>query len=335
MAKILRPSKKALISFFKGESAPEESDLIRLYLALDTDQAFVQQCLQETWNGFQEEPQLPLGLADNETAWQKFQGRQSARFTGQFKRNFWKYPLAAAMVILCTSVAFLFYIGNKPLKRQESATNIIRYEKFRAEIAKLTILTLPDSSKVTMFPNASIELPDNFNKTDRRIKLTGKAYFQVKHDVKRPFYVHSGKLSTQVLGTSFQISTIKSGDRHTITLHTGKIAVNYGSAHLDFLVPDQQMTVFETGKFTIMKINAAQLTSWTQEQLRYDQIPLSDICSELEDWYGLRITIRKEAVRDKKLTASFKRKPLNTVLDILSMTGGFEYSIENNQVTIY
>jgi len=335
MAKIQRPSKEALIRFFKGDCEVEEAGLVKLYLSLEIDAPYVQQCLKDAWDNLNQDPELAYDLVEHETAWEDFLALRSKPEQVRSKMTFWKYSIAAAAVIVCASICLFLYKTNHLLRATQANIASIHYKNFLAPKGQLTTVTLPDSTKVTMFPGANLAMPDNYNAMDRRVKLTGKAYFDVKHNSNRPFYVSSGELTTHVLGTSFQISPLRGNKGQSVVLHTGMIAVNYRSAHLGVLVPNQQMTLQENGKFTIKQVESVQLISWTKEQLRYDQVSLAEICRELEDWYGVQIMIDKDFDQNKKLTANFYRKPLNTVLAILAITGNFKYSIQANKVKIY
>lgn len=334
MTTIQRPSKKALISYFRGDSKPTEIILVELYLALDTDQEFVQQCLHEAWTDqYWKTSVLPNDVDDQESAWQNFLSLKPQANIQTNRPNIWRYA-AAAVLLLSVGVGLHLYRQNA----MNHATDIAllnTYKRYEAPLGKLTKLILADSSTVTMFPGASLDLPKAFNQQNRQIILKGRAYFEVTHNPKKPFYVSSGMLQTKVLGTSFEVATVKDGQQQQVILHAGKIAVAYARQTLAVLKPNQQFTVNEMGKFHVSEVSAEQLTSWTKEQLSYHQEPLQHICAELSQWYGVSIIIERPALGHKKLTASFTRKPLNTVMDILAMTGDFHYQINNNIITIY
>lgn len=331
MTAIQKPSKKVLIAYFKGESKLAEKTLIELYLALDIDHEFVQQCLQEAWTAkYWQAPSLPANIDDQEIAWQNFLS-QKAQTNNRPK--IWWYA-AAAILLLSFGLGLHLYQQNA-ISYSTDMGQINVYKRYEAPLGKLTKLILADSSTVTMFPGSCLDLPKDFNQQNRRIKLNGRAYFEVAHNPRKPFYVSSGQLQTRVLGTSFEVATQKDGQQQKVILHTGKIAVAYALQSLAILKPNQQFVVNQTGKFNISQVSAKQLTSWTKEQLSYHQVPLIEICAELSQWYGVNIMIKKPAIGHKKLTASFTRKPLNTVMDILAMTGNFHYEINKNTITIY
>jgi len=331
MTAIQKPSKKALIAYFKGESKAAEKTLIELYLALDVDHEFVQQCLQEAWTAkYWQAPQLPADVDPQDTAWQNFLSQKAQT---KHQPKIWRY--AAAAILLLSFGLGLYLYQQHAINQATQMAQLNPYKRYEAPLGKLTKLILADSSTVTMFPGSSLDLPKDYNQQNRQIKLKGRAYFEVTHNPKKPFYVSSGQLQTRVLGTSFEVATQKDGQQQKVILHTGKIAVAYARQALAILKPNQQFVVNQAGKFSISQVSAEQLTSWTKEQLSYHQMPLTDICAELGQWYNVNIIIKKPTIAHKKLTASFTRKPLNTVMDILAMTGNFHYEINHNTITIY
>jgi len=335
MATLHRPDKKVLIRYFKAESTPEEVALIELYLALDIDHEFVKQCLKEAQHGFDDDRSLHLSQTKLDIAWQEFQSRKDP--VGRYTPNsiYWKYAVAAAVTILFVSMLTIWLERPLSFNTEGRYAAITSYQKIEAPNGRLREVTLPDGSKVTLFPGTSISYPNTYNLKDRSLIVTGKAYFDVQPGVDRPFYVSSGEMTTRVLGTAFEINTTAGGNRQTVTLNTGKVKVEYGPHELGLLTPDEQMTISATGDFTVRKINTTQHVAWIQEQLNYELVPLADICAELARWYDVKIVINISSLKSKKLTASFTRQPLSNVLDILSRTGAFKYKIDNKSVIIY
>jgi len=335
MATLPRPDKNVLIRYFKAETTAEEVALIELYLALDIDHEFVKQCLKEAQNGFDNDSHLHLSQAKLDSAWQAFQLRKEPVRKYALHRTYWKYGVAAAIAILFISMLTIWLERPVSSPTQNSYAAITSYQKITAPNGRLRKVTLPDGSKVTLFPGTSISYPNTYNQKDRSLIVKGKAYFDVKQAAGKPFYVGSGEMTTRVLGTAFEINTTAGGNRQTVTLNTGKVKVEYGAHELACLAPDEQMTISATGDFTVRNINTTQHVAWIQEQLNYELVPLAEICAELAHWYDVKIEINASLLKSKKLTASFTRQPLSNVLDILSRTGAFKYKIINKSVMIY
>ncbi|MGE8426980.1 MAG: FecR family protein [Sphingobacterium sp.] len=325
---IERPSRKALIGYFEGASSQEEEELILHYLSLDIDADYIKSCMKEAWSNLDGEP-FPLSESQQRHAWNNFQQQQKEliQFPAERKHNWLMYAACIAFFILSTlSIIWLQQFSKK------EATPII----YRAAFGKQQKVRLKDSSTVLLFPGSSLKVAADFNQADRKVSLSGRAYFQVTHNSQKPFEVQTERLTTKVLGTSFEVNAGRSDHQQTITLHTGKVNIRYGERMIANLHPNQQLTYDQmTHLFKITKVNATQALSWINGELSYDQVQLQQICLDLEKWYNVRIEIKNRHLADKKISTSFKNTPIQEVLDIISVATGMSYSIKGNLITIY
>lgn len=86
------------------------------------------------------------------------------------------------------------------------------------------VLTLSDSTVVSIAPYASLKYPVHFGDGERDVYLRGNAQFNVKRNVHHPFKVHAENIVTTVLGTIFNIKS--SGDSAIVVeLLKGKLNV--------------------------------------------------------------------------------------------------------------
>src|SRR6202000_336004 len=88
-----------------------------------------------------------------------------------------------------------------------------------------SVVRLSDSTIVYLGPDSKINFPGRFNGKTRELNLEGEAFFQVKKDHQHPFIIHTGDVSTTVLGTSFKITAFK-GEPLTVSVATGKVRVD-------------------------------------------------------------------------------------------------------------
>lgn len=186
---------------------------------------------------------------------------------------------------------------------------------------------------VTLFPGSAIDIPSNFNKTDRQVKLNGRAFFKIAHNKEKPFYVSARELTTKVLGTSFEVNS--SGTENIITLHTGKVSVIRADKEIARLIPNQQIKYEQaTGKYDVAVVDAAHTLNWLQGELDYERVPLSIIISDIEKWYGVKIQVEQPALLNQKVIFSFKDQSLSRVLSLLSKSADFSYEIKGKQVIL-
>lgn len=326
--KLERPSREALIRYYRGQCLPHEEKLVALYLSIDTDAAYTESCLQEAWNDLNIEPPKVLSEAQYKSAWQKFQFRKINVTQLPAKRNFKWYAYAASITVFLVASLALVYLKTTQMDN-------VSFEHFTAEIGKRREIRLKDSSTVMLFPGSTLDVPENFNGRDRNVILKGRAFFQVAHNINKPFLVRSGQLTTRVLGTSFEVNETGAAGTSTITLRTGKVGVSYSGKEVARLVPNQRITYnTKINQFRIEEVDAAAEMLWVNGELIYDLEPLSSICLDMERWYNVKITIRNPELLNKKITTSFKDLPVNKVLDMLSVTTGLTYTVKGNQITI-
>ena len=90
-------------------------------------------------------------------------------------------------------------------------------------------LQLPDGSEVWLNAAASITYPTAFAGTERRVEITGEAYFEIAHDAAKPFIVAVRGMEIKVLGTHFNVNAYNDEAAITTSLLQGSISLSRGS----------------------------------------------------------------------------------------------------------
>ncbi|HWL00441.1 MAG TPA: FecR domain-containing protein, partial [Parapedobacter sp.] len=86
---------------------------------------------------------------------------------------------------------------------------------------------LPDGSKASLNAQSSLRFAsDNFG-DQRRVSLGGEAYFEVAHDVGKPFVVEAGEVEVTVLGTDFMVSGYEPSETVNVALVDGSVQVKH------------------------------------------------------------------------------------------------------------
>lgn len=326
-----RPSEHTIIKFFRGTCLPDEQRAVKIYLAMNIDKEYVEACLAKAFPDLSKEHDETISQTEVDRVWNRLEERKYSLPIQPLKRNRWyAYAAAIAFVVMSSTLLLVFKGKLTNTHQTETAWNVIT-----AEAGGNKIVRLNDSSTVTLFPGSALSIPKAFNQTDRQVKLSGRAFFRVAHNKAKPFYVTAQGLTTKVLGTSFEINSSASNTENIITLHTGKISVSRADSEIALLKPDQQIRVGKTkDQFEITPVRAAGTISWLNGELDYDQAPLGAIASDLENWYGVKIIASDTKVLDQKVTVSFKDLPIAMVLDMLSKSAEFNYTIKDKQITI-
>lgn len=216
---------------------------------------------------------------------------------GTHVRRFW-IKIAAILVLglLGGSILTYYWAGNG-LHTEQIVFETPRGEK--------SLVKLPDGSRVWL--NASSRLVYHiFSKKQRKVELTGEAFFQVAQNTRAPFFVRSGELEVKVLGTAFNVMAYEEFGRKEITLVSGKVQVNMGERQV-LLKPGQAFDL-KDNKIAVREVNASLATGWVDNKFIFQNIPFSELIRRLENWYDVDIEIDKQQIEDINFTGTFKNE---------------------------
>jgi ferric-dicitrate binding protein FerR (iron transport regulator) len=215
----------------------------------------------------------------------------------------------AGVLSICAALLFAFFIwlSYKPDQRPPVAMTVMT--KKITQRSEYKYLLLPDSTQVWLNAASSLEYPHAFAQDKREVFLSGEAYFDVKHADKLPFIIHTGKVSTMVLGTAFNIKAYPGRENIIVSVSRGKVKVQYEDQEVATLTQGQQVKVKNAGSQAVEKktINAVPAT-WQQGNLVYDDETMEDIVAELEQVYDVHIRLANDAMRHVRITTSVRRE---------------------------
>ncbi|MFQ3214701.1 MAG: transmembrane sensor [Marivirga sp.] len=196
-------------------------------------------------------------------------------------------------------------------------------------------LTLTDGTKVWINAASKLIYPSRFSKTERVVTLEGEAYFEVTHDSKRPFIVHSGKQQIKVLGTSFNL-THYPNEAITSTLVKGKIQIDTKKGSNTILSSGEQATYNQNNEsLETKKVNTNHFTAWKDGLFYFNDEPLEEIMKALSKWYDFDVIYKNEKIKDVRFTGTLKRyESFKEVTNIIQMTGHVNFKLKGTKVII-
>ena len=120
-------------------------------------------------------------------------------------------------------------------------------------------VTLPDGSNVWLNAGSSLHYPTAFTGNERRVELTGEAYFDVKKGSK-PFKVITKETSIKVTGTKFNINAYAQ-DTISATLIEGNIQLQHGNKTIQ-VTQNQQAIVLGDNITLNENVNPESVIAW-------------------------------------------------------------------------
>lgn len=177
---------------------------------------------------------------------------------------------------------------------------------------------LSDGSHVWLNAASSLRFPASFSNRERSVELSGEAFFDVKHADKVPFLIHSGPITTSVLGTAFDVKAYPGQKTTIISLQQGRVKVQTGSGVLATLEKGQQLRVVENNGWSKKVIDPSAVAAWKSGDLIYKDERLEDIVADLERTFAVSIEIKRTLLKKELITVSFhKREGLEKALQMI------------------
>lgn len=194
-------------------------------------------------------------------------------------------------------------------------------------------VVLPDGSKVWLNAMSSIKFPVSFSSLkERRVELTGEAYFEVEHNKDLPFRVVSGKQVVEVLGTHFNVNAYPDETGIKTTLLKGSVKVT-GDSNSAILKPGQQAEF--TSSITISNVNTDEAVAWKNGYFFFDDEKLQDIMRVVARWYDVKVIFADESTKNETFGAlSTRFANISTLLNMMEQTGDARFSIDGSTITV-
>lgn len=198
------------------------------------------------------------------------------------------------------------------------------------------VVHLPDGSTVLLNKNSRLDYPRVFGDTSREVVLSGEAYFDITHFAGRPFVVHTGKLSTRVLGTTFNIRAYPEDKAISITVTSGKVQVMNERASVGMLIADQQIRYDVSSENVVQqKVDVRPLVAWRPSEVSFDDITMEEAARRIGDSFGVTVHFVNPALKDCRVTASFYREDrLEEILTVLCAVNQMSYTVRDKDVSI-
>lgn len=194
-------------------------------------------------------------------------------------------------------------------------------------------VTLSDGTKVWLNTASSLRYPTAFAEKQRKVVLTGEAYFEVAQDADKPFIVAANNTQVTVLGTNFNVMAYKEEALINTTLLQGAVRVSEGEA-TTLLAPGQQAQSDQHGNIRLVKnadIHAA--VAWKNGLFWFDEDDIQSVMRQLSREYNIEVEIRGNIKRH--FTGSIPRNVnVSTVFEILEKTGGVHFTMNNGKIIV-
>ncbi|RRA98915.1 FecR family protein [Larkinella rosea] len=254
----------------------------------------------------------------------------------RFGRNwFWALGGVAAALLVLTLGFWQFQrieTTEKPVSVSPKMAERTLENKTRTILRR----ELPDGSVVWLSPATKLHFPERFAASQRIVQLEGEAFFEVHRDTTRPFVIQTGKLKTEVLGTTFNVRAYRNSARFEVSVVTGKVAVSVANQQ-PVLLTARQQAVFNPKAESLAKTKLPRFAKpkpWEPATIAFEWASLRQVADALEETFGVRIQFRNPALQNCKLRADFTNMRLPVILNLLCKTTDASYTLDGQNIEL-
>ena len=232
---------------------------------------------------------------------------------------------AAAILIFFTASFLTYYYI---LSLGESAE--IDWNQKITALGDRSVINYSDGTRITLNSNSNLRYPAEFGDYKREIYLDGEAYFEVAPDSTKPFLVHSGLVTTEVLGTKFNVSAFSDEDKIRVSLVEGQVKVenpDSGKGQVESILSQNFQITYDITNNTskIEKFDSLEIIGWRRNVLVFNDESLSTVFNKLERAYGVQFELKDSLNGSIKLTANFNNENFWTVATVIKKVTKLEY----------
>lgn len=338
----LSVNKALLFQYFAGQTSPAQKRLIAEWLARAENQELYFEWLAE-W-----QMQSPQFLPDGQERYDAYvRYMRENRHVGpsnaalqpesnagehfpavQPKRTGHRPWLMAAASVLVLGMTAWF------------GRDQILYKTYATEFGETRSVELSDGTKVILNANTSMKVPRfGFGENTREVKLNGEAFFNVTHtiDNKRFMVKTDDNFEVMVLGTEFSVYTRQKGGK--VLLKKGKVHVLFSEGRQKkelVMKPGDLVTMEKSHAKPVVKPNAdtQKLIAWTGNRFVFDKTPLSEVASQLQEHYGIRVEIKDNRFANRTVSGTFQPESGEELLTLLSELFDFRLAREGEAYLI-
>ncbi len=195
-------------------------------------------------------------------------------------------------------------------------------------------IELPDGSQVWLNAASSIHFPTAFVGKERRVEISGEAYFEVAQNKSMPFIVKVNSAEVQVLGTHFNVMAYSEESAVKTTLLEGSVRFVNGMDN-SILKPGQQSQLTKNGQLKVISgVDVDDVVAWKNGIFHFENADIGLVMRQLSRWYDVEVVYQNKPTDDPLYADIPRNTKLSDVLKALELAGGARFEIEGKKIIV-
>lgn len=267
---------------------------------------------------------MALENIDTEQAWFKVKKLAFSPVRAPRRRfTLLRYAALMAGVLVAAALWWLW-----PGSDVSSTSEMVAGGALRQEVV------LSDGTQVTLNAGSQLVYNAPFTGGERRVRLSGEAWFNVTPDAQMPFFVETDDLVIRVVGTDFNVRSFSEIEVSQVEVGSGVVEVySLAGANETVRLVAGDGVVFHRSSQQLAKVKAnPNFLAWKTGRIQFNETPMSEVLETLERVYHQPIKVHDASILDEQLGGSFNHTSFDYVLDVVCKTFNLEQQTENGVV---
>jgi len=197
-------------------------------------------------------------------------------------------------------------------------------------------LILPDGTKVWLNASSHLKFPTVFDGNERKVELSGEAYFDVVSNKERPFVVQTTKETVHVLGTKFNMSSYPDENSSRTTLLEGEVKISpKNTSNRERTLSPGQQSIIQGDRIKIAEVNVDEVVSWKNGEFMFNRESIESVMRRIARWYDVEVIYKTPIGNDVKIWGTVSRfDNISEVLKFIEGTKVVYFKVEGRKVYV-
>ncbi|UCS94998.1 FecR domain-containing protein [Echinicola marina] len=323
---------KLLADWLAGNAKEKDKEAIKQWAAESEENLALLENLKDVWSEKSPEPILVNAEEKIHEMWEA--GMQETESNKTLWKAVWRYAAAILLLISVSGSLYFYMESSDPEPTVVAHSNYVIRENPSGQKTKLF---LPDGSVAYLNSSSRIKFIQGFSGNERRILLSGEAYFEVAKNKEKPFVVESQGLETVALGTAFNVNAYPGQDELSVSLVEGKVEIRQLGNQGDRLIlsPGREASLIQsTNEVLERSFDPMAIIGWKDGKLVFSNAAFDQVKIKLERWFGVKIEVRGDIPQDWHVSTIYEGQNLKNILTDLQYAKNFAYEIKGDNITI-
>ena len=243
-----------------------------------------------------------------------------------------------SIVVKYAAIILITFISGKYILQNEKNVpgTVLSYCEITVPPGQMAQIELSDGTNVFINSCSKFRYPTSFNFKERKVFLSGEAYFEVQKG-HSPFIVETSTRQVKVLGTKFNVMAYPNVIYYKTTLTEGKIELLVATGNkITGLKPGEQYSMNVSRNCdTIKRVKPDLYDSWKNGIYLFDHETLGGIAERLERIFAVKIYIQNERIKNYKFSGTISRNiPFEQILKIIQISAPIQYKLKEKHGAI-